>query len=474
MLVWAPATELAARLATAELKPSEVLEAHLARIEAVNPVLNAIVTLDADGARELAAAQDAETPDAARRPLRGLPIAVKDLALTRGMRTTMGSPIYRDFVPDVDELFVERLRAAGAIIIGKTNVPEFGAGSQTFNPVFGATRNPYDTTRTCGGSSGGAAVALAAGMLPLADGSDLGGSLRNPASFCNVVGFRPTPGRVPSWPKQLSSDPLAVNGPMARSVDDLALLLSVMAGPDQRVPIALPEAGATFRTVPSLDLAAQRLAFSPDLGLCEVEPAVVAVLEAALPVFADLGCTVARATPDLRDANEIFDTLRAWLFRARGRDDYERHREQMKDTLIWNIEQGLALTPDALARAEILRSELIARVAAFFDDHDFLLCPAAQVVPFDVETPWVRSINGVGQPTYLDWMRVCCAITVTGLPAISVPAGFTADGLPVGLQIVGRRGDDAGVLALARAFEQATRHAERRPPLASAQAEAQA
>ncbi|MEQ9059987.1 MAG: amidase [Gammaproteobacteria bacterium] len=460
-----PATELAARVARAETSPSALLEDFLAQIARVNPAVNAIVTLDETGARERAAALDAEAPDPARRPLRGLPIAVKDLAPVRGMRTTVGSPIYANHVPDFDELFVSRLRAAGANIIGKTNTPEFGAGSQTFNPVFGVTRNPYDTALTCGGSSGGAAVALACGMLPLADGSDLGGSLRNPAAFCNVVGFRPSPGRVPSWPKQFSSDPLAVHGPMARSVADCALLLSVMAGPDARVPIALDEPGDVFRRPLGRTFRGTRIAWSPDLGY-PVDRRVRTVLESTLPVFEALGCEVVEAAPDLSDADEIFRTLRAFMFLARGRADYERHPDQMKDTLRWNIEQGLALSADDVSRAELARSALLGRVAAFFESYDFLLCPATQVPPFPVEQEWVREIEGERLATYLDWMGVCCAITVTGLPAIAVPAGFTADGLPVGVQLVGRRHGDFAVLQLAHAFEQATGHGLRHPPLA--------
>ena len=378
-------------------------------------------------------------------------------------RSTFGSPIYKDFVPDIDELFVSRLRDAGANIIGKTNTPELGAGSQTFNPVFGATRNPYDLNKTCGGSSGGAAVALASGMLALADGSDLGGSLRNPAAFCNVVGFRPSPGRVPSWPKQFSSDPLAVHGPMARSVDDLALLLSVMAGPDPRVPISLPEPGSTFLGELADSIAGVRLAYSPTLGGHAIDPDVTAVLEQCLPVFTALGCKVAHDEPDLSDADEIFRTLRGWMFVARSHQDYIHHREQMKDTLIWNIEQGLALTAADLADAEIKRSALIARVAEFFQRYDFLICPATQVPPFPLEQEWVRDINGVEMETYLDWMGVCCVITVTGLPAISVPAGFSDAGLPIGLQIVGRRGADRALLNVARAFEQATQYAQQHP-----------
>ena len=463
-LGFVPATELAALIGRRELGIAECLEAFLARIEQINPRLNAIVTLQAEAALAQARALDKEPGDA-EQPLRGLPIAIKDLVLTRGIRTTFGSPIYRDHVPDVDELFVTRLRRAGAIIIGKTNTPEFGAGSQTFNPVFGATRNPYALDRTCGGSSGGAAAALAGGLLPFADGSDLGGSLRNPASFCNVVGFRPSPGRVPNWPKQFSSEPWSVSGPMARSVDDAALLLSVMAGPDLRSPIALPEPGATFRQSLDGDAKGMRFAFSEGFGQFPVDTAVTEVLRAALPVFETIGGRVEEQAPDLHDSAEIFSTFRAWLFATRFRDDYARHADQMKQTVRWNIEQGLQLTLDDVTNASVKHSALIGRVAAFFDSYDFLLCPAAQVPPFSIDDEWVSSINGIEMPNYLDWMGVCWAITVTGCPAISVPAGFTPDGLPIGIQIVGRRGHDLDVLRIARAFEQATGHAARRPSL---------
>lgn len=459
-----PARELATQIRRREIGIAEYLEALLARIERVNPQVNAIVSLQADAAMAQAQVMDNTTPEE-EQPLWGMPIAIKDLVLTQGIRTTFGSPIYADYVPDVDELFVSRLKRAGAIIIGKTNTPEFGAGSQTFNPVFGATRNPYALDRTCGGSSGGAAAALAAGLLPFADGSDLGGSLRNPASFCNVVGFRPSPGRVPNWPKQLSSEPWSVSGPMARSVDDAALLLSVMAGPDLRSPLSLPEAGATFGECPAGDATGVRFAFSEGFGQFPVDAAVTDVVRAALPVFETIGGQVAVDGPDLRDAAEIFSTFRAWLFATRFRDDYKRHADQMKQTVRWNIEQGLQLTLDDVTAASIKHSALVGRMAGFFDNYDFLLCPAAQVPPFSLEQEWVSSINGIELPTYLDWMGVCWAITVTGCPAISVPAGFTPDGLPIGIQIVGRRGHDLDVLRIARAFEQATGFAARRPTL---------
>lgn len=460
------ARQLAAALARRELSAALLMRAFLARIEAVNPLVNAIVTLRSatELLAEAAAADRALAAGEAIGPLHGLPIAIKDLSLTRGLRTTFGSRLYRDFVPSTDELYVERLRRAGAIVIGKTNTPEFGAGSQTFNAVFGATRNPYDRTKTCGGSSGGAAVALACGMLPLADGTDLGGSLRNPASFCNVVGFRPSPGRVPRRGAR-PGDRLGVHGPMARSVDDLALLLSVMAGPDERDPASLPEPGAAFRTVRERDFRRVRVAWSERLGRYPVERGVTAVLNAARPVLAALGCDVTDADPDLADVDELFQTRRAAGYATAYGADLERHRALLKDTVVWNIERGLALTPTAVARADQIQDALDARVAAFFADYEFLALPVVQVLPFSLETEWVREIEGVPQHTYIDWMATCYAISCTGLPAISIPAGFSPEGLPVGLQLVGRRGADRAVLELARAFEQATRYGERRPTL---------
>ena len=332
-LVFRTALELAAQLASRELSAVEVMRAFLGQIERINPLVNAIVTLRpaADLLAEAAAADRKLAAGEAIGPLHGLPIAIKDLSLTRGLRTTFGSPLYRNFVPTSDELYVERLRRAGAIIIGKTNTPEFGAGSQTFNALFGATRNPYDLTKTCGGSSGGAAVALACGMLPLADGTDLGGSLRNPASFCNVVGFRPSPGRVPRLHAR-PDDTLGVHGPMARSVEDLALLLSVMAGPDSRDAQSLPEPGVVFRGSLERDFAGVRVAFSERLGRYPVEPAVTAVCSAARPIFAELGCEVVDAEPDFTGVDELFQTLRAAGYAAALGRDLERGRARSSRT----------------------------------------------------------------------------------------------------------------------------------------------
>ena len=465
-IVFAPARDLVRWLVERELSAEELMGRFLARIETVNPTVNAIVTLLPEAAIEGARALDtALARGAPPGPLHGLPIACKDVTLTRGIRTTFGSPIYRDFVPEEDELYVERLRAAGAIIIGKTNTPEFAAGSQTFNQVFGATRNPYSTARTCGGSSGGAAVAVACGMLPLADGTDMGGSLRNPASWSNVVGFRTSPGRVPSWPCPMLYDPLSVAGPIARRVADAALLLSAMAGPDRRAPLSIETPGSRFREPLDRDFNAVRIAWSPTLGGYPVDPAVLDVCGTAVGRFAELGCAVEEADPDLRDADEIFQTLRAFSFAISHEEHIREHRAALKDAVIWNTEKGLALGGMEVAHAEMKRAALYDRVVEFFDRFDYLVCPTTQVPPFSVDTDWVREINGVELETYVDWMAACYTITVTGCPSISVPAGFTPDGLPIGIQIVAPPKCDFEVLQLAHAYEGVADFAARRPPL---------
>ena len=460
------ARQLIGLLRAREVSAVEVMQSCLAQIEALDPLINAIPTLR-PRAELLAEARLADEQAADRGAtlgaLHGVPFAVKDLTPTRGLRTTFGSLAYRDFVPERDELYVERLRAAGAIVIGKTNTPEFGAGSQTFNAVFGATRNPYDLGRTCGGSSGGAAAALASRMLWLADGTDLGGSLRNPASFCNVVGFRPSPGRVPLLARAPGS--LGVAGPMARTVADVAYLLSVMAGPDRRDRGAIDESGDIFRTDLDGDFKGLKIAFSERLGRYPVEPDVLEVIARAPHVFAELGCEVQAAHPDLDGVDEIFQVLRAADFAARHAGDLARHRELLKDTVVWNIERGLALSEAAIESARKARAELVAAVDRFFCDYDLLLLPTVQVVPFPVELEWVREIAGVPMQTYIDWMASCYAISCTDLPALSVPCGFTADGLPVGLQIVGPPRGDLAVLRIGRAFEALTWHGRRHPLL---------
>jgi amidase len=462
-----PATELAALVRTREISARELMDAHLARIEQINPTINAIVTLDAEGAR--AAADEADARLAAGEPvgpLHGLPVAHKDTHATGGMRTTWGSPLHADTVPAHDELVVARLKAAGAIRVGKTNVPEFAAGSHTFNTLFGATHNPYRHGLSAGGSSGGAAAALAAGLVPLAEGSDMGGSLRNPAAFCNVVGLRPTPGRVPSHPTAIGWSQLSVQGPMGRTVADVALGLSALAGPDRRVPISLADDGAGFAAPLPEDLAGARIAWAPTLGgRIPVDPAVLATLEASLGVFESLGATVTEDCPDLRGADEAFGVLRAWLFEAAFGDAVRRAPDQVKETIRWNAARGAELTGADVGRAEVAHTKLYERVVEFFGRYDVLLAPTTQVLPFPVETEYPTEVAGVPMEDYLGWMRSCTLISATGCPALSVPGGFTADGLPVGLQVVGAPRADRRVLEVGHAFEQATGFGLRRPPL---------
>jgi amidase len=456
------ASELASAIRSRELSAVEVLETYLERIEQRNPELNAIVSLAPEQALEAAARADR---DRARGrvlgPLHGLPIAIKDLEETAGLRTTWGSPIYADHVPEQDSALVARIRRAGAVILGKTNVPEFGAGSQTFNRVFGATRNPYDPARTAGGSSGGAAAAVAAEMLPFADGSDLGGSLRNPASFCNVIGLRPSPGRVPSGTDADGWDPFVVRGPIARNVDDLSLLFSAMCAPDLGSPLALDEPLAR-KHWPRRDLRGLRVAWSRDLGGLPVEPEVTGVLEAQIARLEERGCIVEAAEPDLRAADEAFETLRALRF-AGLYGHLLKTRKELKDTVVWNIERGLELTPLSISRALDLRTAVFRRMREFLERYDALAAPATQLLPFPVEREWVTEISGEPMEHYLAWMRSCSRITVTAHPALSLPAGFTGDGLPVGMQLVGRYRDEVGLLGIARAIEDAAGFGRWRP-----------
>ena len=466
--IFSPARLLSRQLRAGERSAREVMEVFLDRIEECNPAVNAICTLiPREQALKLA-----DVADGIRQrgdetgPLHGLPVAVKDLSDTRGIRTTLGSPIFSDNVPSRDSLVAQRLRQAGAIIIGKTNTPEFGAGSHTFNPLFGVTRNPYNLDKSAGGSSGGAAAAVACGMLPLADGSDMGGSLRNPAAFCNIVGLRPSIGRVPHWPAQMAwLSRIGTDGPLARDVDDCALLLSVLAGPDERDPLSLQEDGAQFRGDLRQDFRDCRIAWTPDLGLLPVEREVIAVCGSTLPVLEDCGFRVATAHPDLEGAMDVFKTLRAAWYAGMLAPLLEKNRHLMKDTLTGNIEAGLKLDAMDISRADALRTRLYARMLKFFRDYDFLLLPTVQVQPFDCDVEWVREIKGHRLPDYIDWMSVCCIISIFGLPAISVPAGFTAAGLPVGIQIVGPPRADAAVLGAARVLEQATGFRDRRPDL---------
>jgi amidase len=440
------------------------MAAHIARIEQLNPRVNAIVTFEPERAMRLAlAADEAGARGEPAGPLHGLPIAHKDLLLTKGTRTTFGSPIYRDFVPAQSALVVERMQRAGAIPLGKTNTPEFGAGSQTFNPVFGPTRNPFDLTKTCGGSTGGGAAALAGGMVPIADGTDMGGSLRNPAAFCGVVGLRPTPGLVPVWPAVDAWSVLSVDGPMGRSVADVALLLSSMAGADPTSPIALDGDPRRFRAPLGRDFNGVHVAWWTTFGGVPFERPIVETVNAQRSVFEALGCIVEDAEPVWSGADEAFSTLRALAFVAKLADVVREHRSRVKDTIQWEVDRGLRLSAEDIARAVRIRTELFHRMRMFFERYEFFVLPVTQVMPFDVNLEWVSAIGGVRMETYIDWMKSCSRISITGSPAIAVPCGFTADGLPVGIQIVGRPRDDFGLLQMAYAFEQAV-HVERRWP----------
>ncbi len=461
------AREMVAAVAAKEISARELLELHLARIDATNPVVNAVVSLDSERAAERAAEADEQLAHGGRiGSLHGLPFAFKDTHEVAGWRTTFGSPLRADHVPRRDELIVERIRGAGVVTLGKTNVPEWAAGSHTFNPVFGTTRNPYDLSRSAGGSSGGAAAALASGMVPLADGSDMGGSLRNPASFCNVVGLRPSVGRVPEWPATNAWDIISVGGPMARNVDDVALLLSVIAGPSRRAPLSLETPGAAFGPPLQGDLAGLRVALTVDVGgAFEVDPAVAEVVRAQAAVFDAAGAIVDEAHPGLAGADSAFRTLRAWAFQDTYGALLEKRPEAFKPSLRENIRRGAALTGADLAQAYGHLTKIRERVRRFFGTYDVLALPVSQVPPFSADAEYPDVVNGVPQPTYLDWMRSSYLITVTGCPAISVPAGFSPEGLPIGLQLVTAPRQDRRLLEIAAGFEQATEAGNRTPTL---------
>jgi amidase len=459
-----PAVELARRLRHRQLSARELLEASIERMDDLDPVVNAVITRDDDRARQRAAELDeilVRTGPVG--PLHGLPVAHKDLLATAGLRTTFGSTLFADFVPAVDAVAVARVRAAGGVRVGKTNVPEFGAGSQTHNPVFGPTRNPYDPGLTPGGSSGGAAAALATGMVALADGSDMGGSLRNPASFCNVFGLRPTPGRVPNLPSRDAFFDLAVVGPMGRCAADAALLLGAMAGPDPADPVSRYESVDFLQNL-ERDLRGVPVAWGGSLGL-PFEREVLVAFEALRPGVESLGVVLTEAQPDVVGADEVFRVLRGWHMATTIGDEVERAGDAIGAMVRENVAFGRTVTAGQLALASQRRTELIAAAAAFFSRHEYLLMPVSQVLPFDAGVPWVREIDGEVMADYLGWMRSSYLISVLRVPAASVPAGFSAGGLPIGLQVIGRPGDDLGVLQVSHALESVLGAGDRKPDL---------
>jgi amidase len=467
-LCFTPARELARMMREKKISAREVMGAFLQQIARVNPKVNAIVAkLDDDRCLALADEADRRVAHGDRvGALHGLPIAIKDLDPTVGFPFTSGSPIYKDRMPTEDNVVVERIRKAGALIIGKTNVPEFGLGSHTYNSVYGTTYNPYDLSKSAGGSSGGAAVALATGMLPLANGSDTGGSLRNPGNFNNVVGLRPTAGLVPMAPTSLPFMGLGVKGPLGRSVADTAFLLSVMAGADARDPGSYPSASAIFAQPLERELKGVRVAWCPDLGGLPLDPEVRRVLESQRESFSRLGCVVEAACPDLSGADEVFLTLRAFRFHTTIGPLLEVNRARMKPAAIREVELGAKLSGPDVSRAMMRQAEIMERMRKFQEKYEFLLCAVNQIPPFDATLDWPKEIAGTKMEHYIAWMRSAYFITVTQRPAISVPAGFTSTGLPVGIQIVGRYRDDFDLLRFAHSFETATGVGKKRPPIA--------
>jgi amidase len=460
-----PAVDIVQAIRTKRLSAREVMQAHLKQIHRVNAKVNAIVTLVGE---DQLMAQASATDDALAHgkwlgPLHGLPVAVKDLHETKGIRTTYGSPLQKNNVPDFDCRVVQREKEAGAIVLGKTNVPELGLGSQTFNPVFGATRNPYDPTKTCGGSTGGGAVTVACGMAPLADGSDMGGSLRNPPNFCNMVGIRTSPGRVPNVPSKLGWFTLSVPGPVARNVTDCAYFLSVLAGYDHHSPISIDQSGAQFaQPLGTRSFKGVRVAMFKDMGL-PWEPEVKTAVQAQRKVFESLGCIVEEAEPDFTDANEAFLAWRHWSVELSYGDLLATHGDQLNEYVHWHVEEGRKLTGPYLSRIEARRTELYQRLCNFKGEYEFFILPVNQVLPFDVNTHYPTEIAGVKMENYLAWMKSAYYISAAGNPAMSVPCAFSSSGLPIGMQIVGRHHDDWGVLQLGYAFEQATNIGKRRP-----------
>ena len=455
-------TKLTARAAVdllrrREVSPLEMIDAAVARIEATDGPLNALPTLCVDRARAHAERIVEAGPAAGDGPswLGGLPIAVKDLNDVASVRTTYGSPLFTDHVPDRSDIMVETLEANGAIVIAKANAPEFGHGANTFNEVFGKTRNPWNTAMTCGGSSGGSAVAVATGQTWLATGSDLGCSLRTPAAFCSVVGLRPSPGRVARGPTRLPYDNLWVQGPMARTVADTALMLDAMAGAHPADPISLVAPTEPFLHTVDNPTPPKRVAYSADLnGLTPVDAEVADVCAAAARRFSELGAAVEEACPDLGDARDIFHVLRANQFVGDLAPIVEENRSRVRPEVVWNLEEGYKLTAGSLAAAERARGRLYARVVEFFETYDLLVTPATVVAPFDVDIRAIDEVAGHKFENYFDWYTIAYAITVTSLPALSLPCGFTGNGLPVGLQVVGPPRGEAALLGASALFEE--------------------
>lgn len=446
------ANQIVASLRDQEITPFDCLDALEKRLGAVDKAVNALPTLCFDRARDHAKAL-MQKPAGERGPLAGLPIPIKDLADVAGVRSTQGSPIFANHVPKTSDLLVENIEAQGGIVYAMSNTPEFGAGANTFNEVFGRTLNPWNLSRSTAGSSGGAAAALATGMAWLAHGSDMGGSLRNPASFCGVVGMRPSPGRVAASVYSKIDGTLGVEGPMGRNVEDLALLFDAMVGAHQADPLSLPRENVSYLDAARSGPKPKRVAFSRDLGITPVDPEVADIVERAAYRLSDAGIVVEEAHPDFREAHDCFQVLRALSFATGLKTLYENHRDKLKPDVIWNIEKGLNLTGDEIARAEMQRGLMFRRAREFFSQYDLILCPATIVAPFPVEQRYVAECNGHKFSNYVEWLAIVYAFTNVAATAISIPAGFTAEKLPVGIQIAAPCRGEGRLLAAAKLLE---------------------
>ena len=462
-LITMTANEVVNLLKKNEVSPMELLSALEKRVNAIDTDVNALPTLCFSRAKS-EAEKVMQKPLEERGLLAGLPIAIKDLAPVQGVKSTWGSPVYKDFVPTRSDCLVENVEKEGGIVYAKSNTPEFGAGANTFNEVFGATLNPWDTSKSCAGSSGGSAVALATGQAWIASGSDLGGSLRNPASFCSVVGLRPSPGRVafgaagegafPSDLFAIPGQPFSVAGPMARNVPDVALLLDAMVGHHPRDPISLPRTETRYLDAVKSRTKPKKVAFSRDLGVTPVDQEVAEICEKAAKRFEQLGCIVEEAHPDFSDVQDIFQTWRAMSFYVGKKSLLDTNKDLLKPEVIWNIERAAEITVDDFARVELARARYLNRAVTFFEEYDLLLSPATVVPPYPVEQRFVAELGDHKFSNYVEWLSIAYAITITGHPALSVPAGFTKDGLPVGLQIVGGPRGEANLLSAANLYEE--------------------
>ncbi|MEE2688078.1 MAG: amidase [Pseudomonadota bacterium] len=449
------ATEARRLIGLGRLSPVELLESCIRRIDAVNPAVNAVVTFDYEGARRIANEQaDAVARGEELGALHGLPIGVKDLQETVGMRTTFGSLLYEDYVPNHDDLIVARLKAAGANIFCKTNTPEFGAGANTRNSIFGATGNPFDPTRICGGSSGGSGVALATNMMPLATGNDSGGSLRVPAAINGIVSHRSTPGLIPSARRNVGYTNFAVEGPMARSVEDMVLMMSTMVDYDDSDMLAFPRDPAGYRVIQQVDLNSLRVAFSEDLGFCPVDNGFRAIFRERMKIIEPIFKSVVWRDPDLSTVEEVNWVLRCQLFIARHRERYENNKDKLGPNVIMNYEAAQQIQAERVSWAHQQQTVLFKHMQRFFDDVDILICPCVGVSPFPHEQWYPDKINGEKLENYIQWIALTWALTIPGNPVTAIPCGYEPSGTPFGLQIVGKHHDDRRIIGAAKALEE--------------------